>query len=103
MQTSGLTSAIHSRSGGSLAKYGAQYGSPVRPLSTATPTAGMCEVPTAPTSSAMSRSLLVGGVPVALDGAATADHHRHVLLLGDTGLLGGQLLERHAVAGGELE
>src|SRR5687768_10453168 len=109
MQTSGLTPAIHSRSGGSLAKYGAQYGSSWRPLSIATPTAGMCEVPTAPTSSAMAHptfsaaGCIAGGGTVALDAAAAGEHHPDVLLLADAGLLGGQLLEGQAVAGGELE
>src|SRR3954470_8885631 len=105
MHTSGLTSAIHDRSGGSLSKYGAQYGSWVRPLSIATPTAGMCDAPTAPTSSAMAACafLVVRGGAVAVDTAASGEHHLDVLLFAHAGLLGGQLLERHAVTCSELE
>src|SRR5262245_46287231 len=103
MHTSGLVAAIHSRSGGSLAKNGAQYGSSVRPLSIATPTAGMCDVPTAPTSSAIARPLALCVTAVAFDAAPAGEHHLDVVLFGDAGLLGGELLERHAIARRQLE
>src|SRR5258705_13653505 len=64
----------------------------------------MCDVPTAPTSSAIAGvTSVVRCGSVAFDATPAGEHHADVLLLADTGLLGGELLEGHAIAGGELE
>src|SRR5688572_21376568 len=101
MHTSGSISAIQRRTGSILAMYGTQYGSSVRPLSNATPTAGTCDVPSPPTISAMRGALRPGAV--ALDRTPTAEHHRRVVVGRHARLGGGELLERHAVACRELE
>src|SRR5881398_2924515 len=69
----------------------------------AAPTAGMCDVPTPAMISATGHaSLGRRSAAIAFDRASPADHHLHVLVLGDTRLLAGQLLKRHPVEGGEL-
>src|ERR1700681_4539440 len=100
MTTSGLRSAIHFLECSNPPKSGCQYGSSDFPLSSAAPIAGTCEVGTPATILAMLFPFRLAAV--ALDRAAAFEHHLGVVGLRLARHQRGDLLEREAVARGEL-
>src|SRR6185312_716482 len=106
MMTSGFKSAIHFFEGSKPLNTGAQYGVSVLPLSHAAPMAGTCETLTLAMILATLFGLRLvdplGLAAITVDGAASLEHHLRILLLGEAGHGGRDMLERQTIGGKQL-